>query len=263
MAYGQSDILLPVLRLIIERTRSEEEEEFNAWCEELVALPANLELKPRDGKADIELDPLRWMDSGLDLIQSARVLAHVQLPGGLQGPAFQSYLPYPVFHMGAEIFLKGMWLCQHDECRIITNTSYVDPAIRHKYQQEVGPNGLGHDLIKIITELGHIQQYRNDLVTMRFLKMVEGVIRWYYFPLYKADKPKARWAYSRYPKRFYNDNAHTARADSLSHYPHQAMVAKLFKAAKDRVDQLWNLRNTLGSKKHSTHFKSQRREKAP
>lgn len=252
-----------VLRLIMERNRSEEEKEFSAWCGELVALPPDLKLTPRDGAAaDIELDPLRWMDSGLNLIQSARVLAYVQLPGGLQGPAFQSYLPYPVFQMGTEIFLKGMWLCKRDECRVITNTSYVDPATREKYQEELGPNGLGHDLIKIIGALGHIQQYGDDLATMRFLKIVEGMIRWYYFPLYKADKPKARWAYSRYPKRFYNDRARTARADTLSHYPQQTMVARLFKEEKDRVGRLWNLRDELGRKKNSRRSKSRRKDKA-
>lgn len=76
------------------------------------------------------------------------------------------------------------------------------------------------------------------------------MIRWYYFPLYKADKPKARWAYSRYPKRFYNDDTRTARADSLSRYPQQTMVARLFQEEKDRVGRLWNLRDQLGPQKN-------------
>lgn len=164
-----------VLRLIMERNRNEDEKAYSVWCEDLVALPPDLKLTPRDGaRADIELDPLRWMDSGLNVIQSARVLAYVQLPGGVQGPAFQSYLPYPVFQMGTEIFLKGMWLCQNDECRVITNTSYIHRTIRDRYHQKLGPNGLGHDLIKIIEALRHIERYGDDLATIRFLKIIEG-----------------------------------------------------------------------------------------
>ena len=101
------DISQDVLRLINKRNRKEHEREFDAWCEELVALPADFELRPRDGTAGIELQPLRWMDSGLDLIQSAKVVAHVQLQNRLQGPALHSYLPYPVFRWEPRFSLRG------------------------------------------------------------------------------------------------------------------------------------------------------------
>jgi len=51
------------------------------------------------------------MTLAMDLLKSRRVIGHVQLQDGVQGPEINSYLPYPVFQAAAEIFLKGMWLC--------------------------------------------------------------------------------------------------------------------------------------------------------
>jgi hypothetical protein len=243
---ADDDLKEEILRVITERNRAEAEEEFEAWCEHLVALPANFELKPKDGEADIELQPLRWMDSGIDLIQSSKVIAHTQLANGVEGPALNSYFTYPVFQMATEIFIKGMWLCQYPDCRLLTSVSYVDPAKRQKYSDEL--RSLGHNLINIVKAVREISQYRDDAQTMRFLKIIEGVIRNYYFPLHESDERGSEWAHSRYPKRFYNDDAYEARADNFQRYPQQRMVAKLFQDAEQRIDRLWNLRVELSAK---------------
>src|SRR5438132_13530325 len=104
-------------RIMREHNETEEEKAFNDWCEDLLSQPNDLELRPKDGfEVDIELQPLRWLSFGIDLIESRKVTGRVQLAGGIEGREITSYLPYPVFQMATEIFLKGMWLCQFEEC---------------------------------------------------------------------------------------------------------------------------------------------------
>ena len=114
-----SDPCESVMRIIQEQNGREGEEEFQQFCEKMLSVPANLTLIPKDNfTVDIELQPLRWLSLGIDLLRSRRVTGHVQLPNGVQGPEISSYLPYPVFQAATEIFLKGIWLCQYAECRI-------------------------------------------------------------------------------------------------------------------------------------------------
>lgn len=238
-----------VLELIEKRNRQQDEKEFTAWCDDLVNLPVGFELQLKGNlKAGIELQPFRWMDSGINLIESSKVIARVQLADGVEGPPLQSYLPYPVFQMGTEIFLKGMWLCQHEDCRILADDSYIEPAERREYHQQLGSKGLGHDLIRIIDAIRNISKYRNDPPTMRFLKIVEGVVRKFYFPLYAADRRELRWAHSRYPKRFYDDRVHKGFADNLRRYPQQSMIARIFRESADRIDKIWKLRAELSAR---------------
>jgi hypothetical protein len=184
---ASAEIRENVLRLINDRNRREDEQEFDRWCEYLASLPAGLEFMPKGNfEADIELQPLRWMSLGIDLIQSSKVTARLELAGGDKGPPISSYLPYPVFQLGAEIFLKGMWLCRHLDCRQLTDSSYVDPATRKKYRDELG--GLSHDLLKIISETRKIPECHDDASTMRSLDLVERIIRRFYFPPYKAKQ---------------------------------------------------------------------------
>lgn len=119
---ADNDLKQSVLRVIQERNRRENEKEFKAWLDGLVALPGDFELKLMGNlKADVELQPLRWIEFGVDLMESGKEIAHVELSDGLQGPPLSSYLPYPVFCIGTEIFLKGMWLCQFRECRMLAD----------------------------------------------------------------------------------------------------------------------------------------------
>src|SRR5437016_4784234 len=128
-----TDLQESLMRVVKERSERNDEREFQQFCQYLLSLPADLELVPKDNfKADIELQPLRWMTLGMDLLKSRRVTGHVQLADGVQGPETGSYLRYPVFHMGTEIFLKGMWLCQFADCRQLNHSSYVDEATRNK-----------------------------------------------------------------------------------------------------------------------------------
>lgn len=236
------------MRLIEDGNRKADEKEFSDWCNKLCDLPEDFELRVKGGlQADLELQPARWMNLGLNLLQSSKVIAHVQLSNGVQGPSLSSFLSYPVFQMGAEIFLKGMWLCQFEELRHVMLDSYIESAVRDHYaarlgkEQLQGYERLGHDLLRIIEVLRDVSDYQNDAASLRFLRIVEGIIRSHYFPFCKADKGPSRWANARYPKRFYDDIKRVARADAYTSYPQAELIARLFEEAKNHLHDLWDL----------------------
>jgi hypothetical protein len=234
-----------VMRIIDERNRRDDELEFQQFCQYLLSLPSGLELAPKDDfKADIELQPLRWMSLGIDLLQSRRVTGHAQLANGVQGPEMGSYLRYPVFQMGTEIFLKGMWLCQYLDCRALTTSSYIQVKKR-QYYYEVLKN-LGHDLLAILDKIRGISEYQQTPSIIRFLDLVERIIRAYYFPPYEADK-RNRWADCRYPKRVYDDTAQKSAADSFQSYPRPQWIHRLFQQAERDIVDLWQLRRRITS----------------
>jgi hypothetical protein len=238
---SDQDRKVEVLRVIIEGNRPHVEERFNAWCDDLLILPTDAKLKAKFGEVDIELQPLRWMSSGIDLIQSRKITAHVQLADGVQGPAISSYLPYPVFQMATELFLKGLWLCQHAECRGITDRSYVDTEKRDYYSSQLRSDQLGHDLIKILGQVIAIPEYRADSSAMRFLVLMERIVRRHYFPPYIADK-RTHWANSRYPKRIYDDVKQKAQAESYAEYPEAEWLNVLFQRMEQDAERIWQLR---------------------
>ena len=232
--------------------KARREKDFTTWCAALEGLPGDFEHKLKDGfKADLELQPFRWLSLGLDLLQSSKGTVTVQQMDGSAGPFLDSFLAYPVFQMGAEIFLKGMWLCQFADCRGLADGDYLDGHTRQAYLQRLTKD-LGHDLLKLIAANRQIPQYQGDAEVLRFLKIVEGVIRKFYFPLYAADKRGNHWAHSRYPKRFYKDTAREGRADAFQSYPQQWLVTKLFQPMEQHLDRLWGLRAGLIAKIKST-----------
>jgi hypothetical protein len=226
-----------LLRTMSEHNETEEYKAFNDWCEDLLSQPSDLELRPQDGfEVDIEVQPLRWLSLGIDLIESRKVIGRVQLVDGIEGPEITSYLPYPVFQMATEIFLKGMWLYQFDECRCLTHRSYIDRETRRRRFEDL--KNLGHDLIKIIEQIRNIPEYAGSEAALKFLDLVERTLRRYYFPPHQVDKDR-RWADARYPKRVYNDVAQQSQAESFKSYPPAKWVAKLFRQMKRDVDQIW------------------------
>lgn len=232
-------------RSMEQDARKEQEKRFAAWGAELEALPADFELKFKDGlQADVELQPFRWMGLGLNLLHSSKGTVTVQHFDGRQGPFLDSFLAYPVFQMGTEIFLKGMWLCQFADCRSLADHGYIDATKRRDYIDRL-KNELGHDLLKGIAANRQIPQYQADAAVMRFLKIVEAIVRRFYFPLYQADKRGNHWAHSRYPKRFYKDSAQEGHADSFQSYPQQWAIVKLFQPMEKHLDHLWHLRAGL------------------
>ena len=233
------DELLTALRT--ELKSREERNKVAAFKSWLASLEQSAVTRPPGLKAgfiaDTELQPLRWMDAGMDLLESQKVAAWVELMDGQKGPPLQSFLPYPAFQMGAEIFLKGMWLCQFDECRMLAQKGFLSPDVRGRHGKAL--KNLGHDLLKVIDALRGIPQYQQDVKTMTFLTRVVGIIHGYYFPLYAADK--APWAASRYPKRFYDDAAKTGAAEALKSYPQQWLVVRLFEPMKTHIDRIWRI----------------------
>jgi hypothetical protein len=240
-----TDLEESLMRIVKERNQRNDEREFQQFCQYLLSLPADLELAPKDNfKADIELQPLRWMSLGIDLLKSRRVTGHVQLAGGIQGPEINSYLRYPVFQIATEIFLKGMWLCQYADCRELTASSYMGPNKRESYSEVL--KNLGHDLLVVLDKVRGISEYQQTPSIIRFLDLVERTIRAYYFPPYEADK-RTRWADCRYPKRVYDDTAQKAAADSFHSYPRANWIEKLFEQAERDIDDMWQLRRGIAS----------------
>ncbi|MBA2433829.1 MAG: hypothetical protein H0V54_01865 [Chthoniobacterales bacterium] len=236
-----------VMRLIQDQNQLEEEKEYRAWYAALLLLREDYKREPKkEWTADLELQPLRWMQLGLTLIQSPKITAYVQLANGVQGPPLSSFLPYPVFQAGAEIFLKGMWLCRYEDCRLLGHNSYIGPARRGEVFKELR-NKLGHNLLQIIELLRGIREYQADETSSDFLKAIRALICRDYFPAFQADARGSEWASARYPKRFYNDEAGQAGADSFSHYPSQPFVERLFREAQQGVDDLWGLKAGLSS----------------
>jgi hypothetical protein len=241
-----------VMDEIMERNQREDERDFEEFCHQLLSLPANLELKPKENfKADIELQPLRWMSLGIDLFKSRKVIGHIQLAEGIQGPETGSYLPYPVFQMATEIFLKGMWLCQFADCRQLNHSSYVDEATRNRYYDEL--RVLSHDLLRIIDAIEKIPQYQRSVHAMQFLKLINGIVRAFYFPPYEADK-RNRWADGRYPKRVYDDSAQRGHAEGFQSFPEAKWIEKLFREMETEADRIWQLRNNLKGKDGASHI---------
>jgi hypothetical protein len=238
-----TDLQESLMRVIKERNKRNDEREFQEFCQYLLSLPPGLEMAPKDNfKADIELQPVRWMSLAMDLLKSRRVTGNVQLAGGVQGPELSSYLRYPVFQMATEIFLKGMWLCQYTDCRELTASSYMEPKKRQSYSEIL--KNLGHDLLAILDKVRSISEYQRVPSIVRFLDLVERIIRAYYFPPYEADK-HTRWADCRYPKRVYDDNAQKAAAESYQTYPRANWIELIFEQAEHDVDDLWQLRAGL------------------
>lgn len=237
-----------VARLLEESAHKQVDKDYAEWCDYLASLPADFEFKLKDGfVADIELQPLRWISLGIDLLRSSRGTVAVKLMNGRQGPFRDSFLTYPVFQMGAELFLKGMWLCQFEECRQLTHHSYIDASKRKRYTEQL-KDELGHDLLKSIAANQQIPKYHADAMVLRFFEIVRGVVRRSYYPLYEADKRGNHWAHSRYPKRFYKDGTQEGRADAFQSYPHQWLVVRLFEEMEKHLDQLWQLRAGLLTK---------------
>jgi hypothetical protein len=234
--------------VIMAREQRKRTENLRQWCKSLDELPAGATLTLKDGLiADLELQPHRWLTAGLDLLQSQRVSGFVRSMDGRQGLPLQGFLPYPVFQMGAEIFLKGMWLCQFPACRRVAHKSYAGKSARARYGKSL--RGLGHDLLKNVAELRKVRQYRADPTSLLFLNRVEAIIREFYFPLYVADQRGSEWANSRYPKRFYDDSTKVGHADALKSYPQQWLVVALFEPVDQHMEKIWQLRPRLLQKR--------------
>lgn len=236
------DLIQAVNEEMALRKKQQEDRQFKQWCEELDRVPARYVPKLKgQNLPDMELQPRRWLGLGMSIFESAHVAGRVRLMDGREGDAISAFLPYPVFQMGAEIFLKGMMLCRFEKCRGVAYNTYVQPRVRRAYFKRV--KTYGHDLMKIMRHLRRIGPYRQDTVARQFLRRVEAVVRYYYHPLYAADR--GSWTAARYPKRFYDDQARTAGADAYQSYPDQRLVLRLFSNMERYLDDRWQITREL------------------
>lgn len=239
-----ADGLEEVVEELNRQELSKREEQYQTWCDSFASLPEDSGRKLKDGFiAHVELQPQRWIQHGLDLMGSRKGFGTIRLLGCQQGPDFRAYLPYPVFQMGTEIFLKGMWLYQHDECRILKADTYIALERREHYLKELKDLFRSHDLLVIIRQVESINVYAQDAWVSRFLKIVGGISKTFYLPVTNSKYP---WADERYPKRFYKDSSQISAADAYQSYPEHWPIARLFAEAADRIDFLWRARTGIG-----------------
>ncbi|HEV7924219.1 MAG TPA: hypothetical protein VGR14_02620 [Verrucomicrobiae bacterium] len=226
-----------VMDIIKAREQSKRESDYQQWCDRFANLPANSGRTLKDGFiAGVELQPSRWIQHGLDLIGSRKAFGTIQLMDGNTGPDLRSFLPYAVFQMGAEIFLKGMWLYKHQECREVHASAYVAPDRRDFFLREMKNISRTHDLLEIIGHVEPIEVYSKDDQIRRFLKIVAGISKEYYLPVTQGKSP---WADERYPKRFYDDSSKVGGADAVQTYPEHWPIARLFAETSDRIEFVW------------------------
>jgi len=229
-----------VIEELSRREQLDLDEKYRFWCGRFASLPENSNRKLKDGLiAQVELQPWRWVQHGLDLIGSRKGFGTIKSTGSQQGPDFQAYLPYSVFQMGAEVFLKGMWLYQHDECRNLKSDTYTTQERREYFLEESKNLSRNHDLLEIIRHVESIAAYKQDAWLTRFLKIVGGISKTYYLPVTNS---KNRWADERYPKRFYNDVSRRSAADAHRSYPEHWPISRLFAEAGARLESLWKTR---------------------
>lgn len=236
------DLTLALRKELRIRKTMRRNEELRVWYETLDRVPQTARLRLKENYvADVELQPHRWLSGGLDILRSAHVTSYVQLMDGQPGEPLQSFLPYSVFQAGAEVFLKGMWLCRFPACRRVAHTSYVRPSLRQSIDARL--RRQGHDLLKLVGRLKRVKRYRDDPKSMQFLFRISTIVRLYYFPIYKSGR--GSWATARYPKRFYHDLGKKGHADGFNSYPDHRLVYALFFAMSQHLDQLWRLRRGL------------------
>lgn len=237
------DIAGDVKKVLADREKQRKAQQYAAWCADLEAMPASWKPELRDGYvADMELQPHWWIGEGVTLIKCRYVDSEVQLMDGVTGAALSSHLPYPVFLAAAESFLKGMYLCQYPECRQIASDGYITPDMRRTYFKVV--KDFGHHLPNLIEANKGVEEYRTDAECMRFLNILDGLVRRFYYPLRAAEESYG-WACARYPKRFYNEQTKHGAADGYKSFPEQEFVALLFKRMERYLDKKWNLRRGL------------------
>lgn len=237
------DIIGDVKKIFAQRERQRKTDQFKTWCEQLEAMPRRWKPTLKAGYvADMELQPHWWIGEGVTLIKCRHVNSEIELMDGAKGGVLSSHLPYPVFLAAAESFLKGMYLCRYPECRRIASTGYIRPERRLKYFKVV--KGFGHHLPNLIKANKRIKVYRTDAECMRFLNILDALVRRFYYPLRAAEESYG-WASARYPKRFYNEQTKHGAADGYKSFPEQEFVALLFKRMERYLDNKWNLRRGL------------------
>jgi len=218
-----------LIEILQSEERERRERQYHAWCDHFASEGFTPRGLTGGFEVHVELQPKRWLQDGLDLIDSRK--------GDRRSPLSDEYLPYPVFQMGAEIFLKGMWLYQHKECRELHHDSYISPEKRKHYDSELKNLSRFHDLLEIIQKVESIERYRRDRLLSRFLKIVGNISKQFYHPLMDDEKS---WANGRYPCRFYNDSAKQSSPEFFNSYPKHILVSRLFAEATERVEELWD-----------------------
>ncbi|WP_438480225.1 hypothetical protein [Oleiharenicola lentus] len=224
--------------------REEEEKrrskEYSAWCESMETCAGMPVPELKDGfSAETDFHPDVWLDAGVSLIESGKPTRDWSIKSPNYFDGFEDMYPrysldYTVIQMGTEFFLKGMWLLQFAELRPFRSNLYLAPNARSEINAKL--KALSHDILDIASEVGEIPEYATDEESKKFLRIITGVFKFYYYPLHGRA---SHWAHARYPKKFYMDRIAQAVPDSWRKYPYQWTLLRLFRQAENRVYQIW------------------------
>lgn len=232
--------------LDIQEKEAAEQQDFENFCNYLDAVPLDL-TKSLEGNlvAGVDLNPMTWMEYGVRLIDSFESSAFVQLGGGQQGKPMNKTLHYPVFQMGCEQFLKGMWLAKKLTDEDVKFGAYTDVSIRNKINKTLKNEIGGHNLLTLLDTVHQIDEYKEDGSINTFLVRLNALIRDFYFPLYEPCDRSFSWAYSRYPVAFYDSAQKKRETLGFCELPPQTVIKKLFKPIPDKIDKLWKITEYL------------------
>lgn len=244
-----SSLKAAIAKEIETSNRAEWQRSLNAWNAHLDQAPPRTHRRLAKGfLADVELQPLRWLRAGAEIIETPTVVSRAKNLDGSDGVILQAILPYWAFAAGVELFLKGMLLCRYKPCRALSQSDYMDQPSCQYFEGKI--KRYGHDLMALIRANKRVARYRRDAIVRRFLKRLSALIRLHYYPLFAMSR--VAWANSRYPKRFFNDSAGVAKADVWVSLPDQRLVGSLFKGMVPHLDNLWGItRGLLSLKKLS------------
>jgi hypothetical protein len=204
--------------------------DFYRWCIKLknISADARGQLKA-ELTADIELQPIYWLEHGLETLKASFTKEDM---------GNETIMPIPVFLMGAEFFLKGMWLAQFEGLRALDWHSYISPEDRKSWRKKI-QNEIGHNLLKIVDENLKIPEYKNDSRILKFLKFIKGLIKADFDCVYRSSKGENGWAPARYPVRFYNDVTRTAKAEILKSNYAKWYIVTPFEYIKPIIKKIW------------------------
>ncbi len=209
-------------RVIEQKNR----EQYLEWCDEKSQISERFEKMAPEWIAEIEPNPYHWIENGLAIINAIKIKDSRE--------AFET-MPFPIFLTGAELFLKGMYLCTKEEYRDIKKDSYFTEKRRNDIEETLRKD-FGHDLIESIKVLRKLEPYKTNEVFQRFLTTLRGVVFEFYFPLTE------KWADARYPYRFYNDQENKAQEHRFYSLPPLSMIQQLFNEAYQEIEKVWHLR---------------------
>jgi len=196
------------------------EKDFFRWKETILKHASEPKSLQSGLIIDIAVCPIFWFR------QTQEVL------GGSLGKAndFEG-LPYSLFLLASEWFLKGLWILRKHSKWISLDTS-VSPEERLDLVQELRglTEGKNHDLEKMIHKIKPL--FIDDEITAEFLDVLDGIIHQHYWPYYRGGED---WVACRYPTWIYDEATNRPKSFKSESMLRKVDVCELFKRIHEHL----------------------------